>query len=100
MPPISECVLEEGRPKYQVIRFQLMPPASSEKTITRPCAPFGGELMMPLVTALATPPPSCRPSQAPNRFITAAMSRATRGVSARVETEVAIALAESWKPFV
>ena len=33
-------------------------------------------------------------------FITAAMTRATRGVRARVETEVAIALAASWKPFV
>ena len=30
----------------------------------------------------------------------AAISSAARGVSARVETEVAIALAASWKPFV
>jgi hypothetical protein len=56
--------------------------------------------MIPLVTALATPPPSCSPSQPPSRFITPAISSATRGVSARVETEVAMALAESWKPFV
>jgi hypothetical protein len=31
---------------------------------------------------------------------TAATTKATRGVSARVETEVAMALAASWKPFV
>jgi len=31
---------------------------------------------------------------------TAAMSSPARGVSARVETDVAIALAASWKPFV
>ena len=34
------------------------------------------------------------------RCITAAIARAARGVSARVETEVAMAFAESWKPFV
>jgi hypothetical protein len=32
--------------------------------------------------------------------MTAAMSNAARGVSARVEIDVAIAFAESWKPFV
>ncbi|MNW53159.1 hypothetical protein D3C74_307090 [compost metagenome] len=40
------------------------------------------------------------PSRAPVKFMTAAMSRAARGVSARVETDVAIALAASWNPFV
>jgi hypothetical protein len=34
------------------------------------------------------------------KFMTPAMARATRGVSARVETEVAMALAASWKPLV
>lgn len=37
---------------------------------------------------------------APARFITAAMASAARGVSARVDTDVAIAFAESWKPLV
>ena len=37
---------------------------------------------------------------APRKFITAAISTAVRGLSARVETEVATALAVSWKPFV
>ena len=40
------------------------------------------------------------PSNAPTKFRTAAIARATRGVSARVETDVAIALAASWKPLV
>ena len=40
------------------------------------------------------------PRKAPTKFITAARIRATRGVSARVDTDVAIALAASWKPFV
>ena len=40
------------------------------------------------------------PRKAPTKFITAAIASATRGVSARVETEVAMALAASWKPLV
>ena len=40
------------------------------------------------------------PRKAPTKFITAAIVSAIRGVSARVETEVAIALAASWNPFV
>ena len=39
-------------------------------------------------------------TSAPRTFVTAAIASATRGVSARVETEVAMALAESWKPLV
>ena len=52
--------------------------------------------MMPLPTVLAT----WVPRKAPMKFMTAASSSATRGVSARVEIEVAIAFAESWKPLV
>jgi hypothetical protein len=40
------------------------------------------------------------PSRAPTRFITAASSSAARGVSARVDTDVAMAFAASWKPLV
>ena len=40
------------------------------------------------------------PRSAPTKFITAASVSAMRGVSARVETDVAIALAASWNPFV
>ena len=52
--------------------------------------------MMPLPTVVAT----SVPRKAPTRFITAAISRAVRGARARVETEVAIALAASWNPLV
>ena len=52
--------------------------------------------MMPLPTVSAT----FVPKNAPKRLATAAMTSATRGVSARVETEVAIAFAASWKPLV
>ncbi|RPK53702.1 hypothetical protein EES40_00215 [Streptomyces sp. ADI93-02] len=55
-----------------------------------------GVAIRPSLTVLATP----WPRKAPARFITAAIARAARGVSARVETEVAMAFAESWKPFV
>ena len=51
--------------------------------------------MMPwMVLATSTP------SKAPTKFRTAAIASATRGVRARVDTEVAIAFAASWKPFV
>jgi len=83
----------EGIVKYQVMRFQLMAPRSAEMTITRPCVPLGAE-MMPLPTVSAT----SVPASAPRKLQTADIASATRGVSARVETEVAIALAASWKP--
>ena len=40
------------------------------------------------------------PSSAPTMFMTAAMSRAERMDSARVDTDVAMAFAASWKPLV
>ena len=60
-----------------------------------PCLP-SGVAISPSLTVLATP----LPRKAPARFITAAIASAARGVSARVETEVAMAFAESWKPLV
>ena len=52
--------------------------------------------MMPLPMVLAT----STEIRAPNTLKNAAMPSAMRGVSARVEIEVAMALAESWKPLV
>lgn len=95
MPPNSACEDDEGRPKYQVTRFQMIAPTRAAKRIPIPFCP-SGVAIRPSLTVLATP---C-PRKAPARFITAAMARAARGVSARVETEVAMAFAESWKPFV
>ena len=51
---------------------------------------------IPDATAFATPTNVI----APTKFITAANNTATRGFSARVETEVAIALAVSWNPLI
>ena len=75
-----------------------MAPSSAARTTTSPavasCTP--GCSMMPLPTVFAT---SVEIS-APTTLNTAAMASATRGVSALVEIEVAIALAESWNPLV
>ena len=86
---------EDGRPKYQVTRFQTIAPSSAAKRMPIPWLPCGVAIS-PSLTVLATP----LPRKAPARFITAAIASAARGVSARVETEVAMAFAESWKPLV
>ena len=52
--------------------------------------------MMPLPTVFAT----AVATNAPTRFETAASATRRRGDSARVDTDVAIALAVSWKPLV
>ncbi len=59
-----------------------------------PSVPLGGTITSDTVCA------TFWPRNAPTKFITAASVSATRGVSARVETEVAIAFAASWKPLV
>src|SRR5690242_15060022 len=94
-PPNRACEDEEGSPKYQVIRFQTIAPIRAAKRMPIPVEPLGVAIR-PSLTVLATP----EPRKAPARFITAAMASAARGVRARVDTEVAMALAESWKPFV
>src|SRR4029079_10798287 len=94
-PPMSACDDDDGSPKYQVSRFQPVAPTSAANTTTRLAAP-GGSWMMPLPTVFAT----LAPRNDPRRLNTAAIARATRGVNARVDTDVAIALAASWNPFV
>src|SRR5215475_8525199 len=98
-PPISACDDDDGRPKYQVIRFQVMAPNSPAKTTPRPLTSAGG-VMMPVPTVAATLPASPNSGREPMRLPTAAMTNANRGVSARVDTLVAIAFAASWKPLV
>src|SRR5689334_16762329 len=96
-PPIKACEEDDGRPKYQVTRFQVMAPTSAEKTTTIPDVLSSSDASrIPLPTVFAT----SVLTSAPARLATAARSRATRGVRARVDTAVAIALAASWKPFV
>ncbi len=78
-----------------MIRFHAIAPVRAAKTTIRLSVPWGS-VTMSLPTVFATPAPRNEPS----RFMIAAMIRATRGVRARVDTEVAIALAASWKPLV
>ena len=63
--------------------------------MARPRPPVGAS-MIPAPTLWAR----WAPKQAPTKLAIAAIVNAIRGVSARVETEVAMALAESWKPLV
>jgi hypothetical protein len=96
-PPISACVEDDGRPSHQVMRFQVIAPTSADSTITRPsCAATSPMLTMSCAIVVAT----CVPSSAPSRLNTAAMTSAALGVSARVDTEVAMAFAASWNPLV
>src|SRR5919202_1819406 len=92
-PPISACEELDGRPSHQVRRFQAIAPARAATSV---CCVARFASMSPLATFFAT----AVVTNAPARFATAAISTATRGVTARVPTEVAIAFAVSWKPFV
>src|SRR5579884_568438 len=92
-PPIKACVELLGRPPYQVMRFQAMPPTSAARIMRSVTWP-GGAMPVPMVAA------TLRVTKAPTKFITAERSTAARGERAWVETEVAMALAVSWKPLV
>src|SRR5664279_1264186 len=93
MPPMSACEELDGNPKYQVSRFQAMAPRRPAKTMGSVTAPA---LTMPVAMVAATE----RDRNAPTKFSTADMATAALGRSAPVEIDVAIALAESWKPLV
>src|SRR5919204_5909676 len=92
-PPISACDELDGRPKYHVARFQAIAPMSPAKTTVVVAAP---DSTIPLPTVAAT----FSEMNAPAKLSTADRRTAKRGDMARVETEVAIALAVSWKPLV
>ena len=89
------CEDDEGRPFHQVSRFHPIAPTRAAPTSQRPSIPSGAS-MIPLPTVWAT----LVPKNAPTRLATAAISSAMRGVSARVDTDVAMAFAASWNPFV
>ena len=94
-PPIRACDDDDGRPRHQVSRFHSEAPMSAPAQMATPVAPIGTSMMSaPIVFATRTP------AKPPSRFITAASTSAIRGVSERVDTEVAMALAASWKPLV
>ncbi len=76
-----------------MIRFQVIAPSSAASSVWFVTWPRS---MIPFPTVFAT----AVVTNAPARFATAAISTASRGESARVETEVATAFAVSWNPFV
>ncbi len=79
--PISVCELDDGRPKYQVPRFQTMAAISRANTIAKP-APLptcrisstGSSARMPKATAPLE-------SSTPRKFHTPDQTTATFGVS-------------------
>ena len=77
-------------PNHHVIRFQAMAEMSAAMTISTPLSNTDGSAT-PLPIVFATPVKVI----APRKFMAAAIRMATLGLSARVDTEVAIALAVS-----
>ena len=92
-PPMSAWLLELGRPRCQVMRFQVIAPMSAAATMAWVVvASFTRPLPMVLATAV--------PRNAPMKLNAVAIRMAQPGDSARVATDVAIELAVSWNPFV
>ena len=92
-PPMSAWDELEGSPKYQVTRFHVMAPISPANTTV---GVMNSALTMPLAMVAAT----ASEMNAPTKFRIAAIVTATRGGRARVEIDVATALAVSWNPLV
>ena len=92
-PPMSACDELDGMPSSQVSRFQMIPPARPAATTVKVTSPVSTS---PLAMVAAT----ARDRKAPTRLSRPEMATATRGPSAPVAIEVAIALPVSWKPFV
>ena len=92
-PPISAWLDDDGMPRRQVMRFQAIAPRSAAATMTWP-AFAGRRRARPVAIVFAT----AVPVSAPTKFAVADMRMACDGRSARVDTDVAIALAVSWKP--
>src|SRR5574337_621958 len=78
-------------PRYHVIRFQEMA-ASNAATTANSVASLGSTNPDPTVLATAVP------VTAPKKLRPAAIRMAWTGLSTRVATTVAMALAVSWKP--
>src|SRR5829696_7111894 len=92
-PPISACDEDDGSPKYHVARFHAIAPTRPANTIA---GVTSSASTMPFAIVAAT----SSEMNAPTKLRTAAMPTASRGDSARVEIDVATALAVSWNPFV
>ena len=92
-PPMRAFEELDGMPNSQVMRFQMMPPASPAATTVSVTSPV---LTRPLAMVAAT----ARDRNAPTKFSSPEIATATRGDSAPVAIDVAIALPVSWKPLV
>lgn len=92
-PPISACDELDGMPSSQVSRFHKIPPV-------RPAETTVSVTTLVLTRPLAIVAATARERNAPTKFSTPEMATATRGGSAPVAIEVAIAFPVSWKPFV
>src|SRR6202165_1776934 len=95
-PPIRAWVELLGSPKNQVIRFQAIAPRRAAMMTTIPALK---ESVLAIVLATLEWNTSTV-TRAPRRLKTADRATAWPAVRARVEMEVAIALAVSWKPLV
>ena len=94
-PPMRAWLLELGMASAQVMRFQVIAPSSAAARTMAPSLRIIWSWTMPepIVPATAVPKTS-----APRKFAVADSRIAYSGLSARVDTEVAIAFAVSWKP--
>ena len=92
-PPMSACDELDGIPNSQVSRFQMIPPA-------RPAATTVSVTSLVLTRPLAIVAATASDRKAPTRLRTPDKATATRGSSALVAIEVAIALPVSWNPLV
>src|SRR5438477_6861446 len=95
-PPIKAWVELLGSPRYHVMRFQEMAPSRAAITTTSPG--LIARVLAMVFDTLAWK--NATVITAPTRLKTAARPTAARGESARVEIDVAMALAVSWKPLV
>ena len=93
-PPISAWLDELGMPSRHVIRFQAIAPTSAAATIDLALRSPSGVVASPDAIVFAT----AVPVRAPTKLAVADMRIACSGRRARVETDVAIAFAVSWKP--
>src|ERR1700716_1052013 len=94
-PPTEGWVELLGSPAYQVTRFHTVAP--SRAAMMTPTVGWASSLAIVLETAL---PKKMTVTRAPTRLKTADIGTAILGERARVEMEVAMALAVSWKPLV
>src|SRR2546423_2586904 len=95
-PPMRAWVELLGSPRYQVSRFQEIAPSSAAITTTSP-----GLIASVLAIVFETLAwKNATVMTAPIRLNTAARPTAARGERARVEMDVAMAVAVSWKPIV